>query len=168
MPNFNLFFLIYKFKLLLLLFYTTWPKISKIGQTIPEILEKMRFSAHKCRHYERIRIFRKKTLGPFYDPLFPLTLCKKSEKTNEPILRKVQKTLFSGHFERARARPGGTRIFSENPASSLSSTYQVTPLCKKTEKTNERLLRKSGTDGRTDGRDWFYRTLSAKAGGPKI
>ena len=112
----------------------------------------MRFSGRKCRHYGKIRIFGKKPLGSFYDPPSPLTLCKKSEKTNEPILRKVQKTLFSGHFGRARARLGGTIIFLENPASSLSSPYQVTPLCKKLEKTNERLLRKAGTDERTNGR----------------
>ena len=112
----------------------------------------MRFSNHKRRHYGEIRIFGKKPLGAFYDPPTPLTLCKKSEKTNEPIFRKVQKTLFLSRFGRARARMGGTRIFLENPASSLSCPHQVTPLCKKLEKTSERLLRKAVTDERTDGR----------------
>ena len=42
----------------------------------------------------KIRIFGKWPLGLIYDPPWPLTSCKKSEKSNERILRNVQKTLF--------------------------------------------------------------------------
>ena len=69
-------------------------KLVKIGQTIPEILVKMRFSDRKCRNYGKIRIFGKKPLGPFYDPLFPLTLCKKSEKQMGRFWEKSKKPYF--------------------------------------------------------------------------
>ena len=68
--------------------------MSKNGQTVLEILTKRWFLRVKCRHYGKIRIFRKWPLGPFYDPPCPLTSCKKSEKSNEQILRNMRKTLF--------------------------------------------------------------------------
>ena len=46
------------------------------------------------------------------------------------------------------------RIFPENPAPSLFRYYNDLTSCKKSEKTNERFLRKTPngqTDGRTDG-----------------
>ena len=69
--------------------------MSKIGQAVLKILTKRWFLRVKCRHYGKIRIFRKWPLGPFYDPPCPLTSCKKSENvSNERILRKLRKTLF--------------------------------------------------------------------------
>ena len=46
----------------------------------------------------RNKIFRKKPLKPFFRGPFPPHLHKKSEKSNEAILHKVQKTLFLGSF----------------------------------------------------------------------
>ena len=69
-------------------------KISKIRETFSEILVKMRFSDRKCRHYGKKGIFRKKRLRQSYDSPFPLNFCKKSEKINEQILRKIKKPYF--------------------------------------------------------------------------
>ena len=70
--------------------------MSKIGQTVLEILTKRLFLHVKCRHYGKIRIFGKWPLGSFYDPPCPLTSCTKSAKSNERILRNVRKTLYFG------------------------------------------------------------------------
>ena len=51
-----------------------------------------------CRHYRKIRIFGKWPLGAFCDPPCSLTSCKKSEKSNERIWRKVQKTPYFWSF----------------------------------------------------------------------
>ena len=108
--------------------------MSKIGQAVLKILTKRWFLRVKCRHYGKIRIFRKWPLGPFYDPPCPLTSCKKSEKSNEQILRKLRKaqflvilSLFSAHL----GQNGPNQIFFKDQASSLSSPYQSTPSCKK-------------------------------------
>ena len=42
------------------------------------------------------RLFGKKPLKPFFRGPFPPHLHKKSEKSNEAVLHKVQKTLFLG------------------------------------------------------------------------
>ena len=140
----------------LLLFDTFWWKMSKIGQTVLEILTKRWFLRVKCRHYGKIRIFGKWPLGPFYDPPCPLTSCKKSEKSNERILKKMRKTPFLVIFGHIWAQMGRTGIFFKNPASSLSFPYWTTSSCKKSEKSNERIPRKAVTHGRThagtDGR----------------
>ena len=106
-----------------LLFDTFCWKMSKIGQTVLEILTKRWFLRVKCRHYGKIRIFEKWPPGPFYDPPCPLTSCQKSEKSNERILRKMRKTPFLVNL-------GPTRIFFKNPASSLFSLYWNTSSCK--------------------------------------
>ncbi len=59
-----------------------------------EKLTKRWFLRKKGCNYGKTRIFGKWPLGPFYDPPCPLTSCKKSEKSNEQILRKVQKTIL--------------------------------------------------------------------------
>jgi len=79
-----------------LLFKTFWWKMSKIGQTVLEILTKRLFLHVKCRHFGKIRIFGKWPLGSFYDPPCPLTSCTKSAKSNKRILRNVRKTLYFG------------------------------------------------------------------------
>jgi len=68
-----------------------------------------------------------------------------------------------------------TRIFKKNRASSLLFIYDPETSCKKSGKTNERILRKTcyeRTDGRTNGRtnerSWIYRTPSAKPGVQKF
>ena len=58
------------------------------------ILTKRWFLRVKCRNYGKIRIFGKWPIGLFYDPPCTLTSCKKSEKSNERILRKMRKTPF--------------------------------------------------------------------------
>ena len=55
-------------------------------------------TASKCRFLRRIRFFREKALRPLFRTHCPLSFCQKSEKTNEAILHKVQKTLFLGSF----------------------------------------------------------------------
>ena len=52
----------------------------------------------KIRILRQTKIFREKPLQPFFREPCPLSLCQKSEKTNEAILHKVQKTLFLGSF----------------------------------------------------------------------
>ena len=42
--------------------------------------------------------FLKNLIRPLFTPYIPLTSCKKSEKTNDSILRKIPKTSFLGHF----------------------------------------------------------------------
>ena len=44
--------------------------------------------------FGQIRIFPKNLIRPLFTAYNPLTSCKKSEKSNEPILRKIQKTDF--------------------------------------------------------------------------
>ena len=97
----------------------------------------------------------KKTLEKLLSPLFrgpcTLHLCKKSEKSSEAILHKVQKTLFLGRFLPKFAQ----KNFNENRASSYFGHYHFASLCNKSENSNEPIPRKAGnrrTDGRTDGR----------------
>ena len=83
------------------------------------------------------------------------SLCKKSEKINEAISRKAQKPLFWAHFGPISDPIGPTKFFIKNRALSHLRVYHFAPLCKKSEKTNEPILRKAGnrrTDGRTNGR----------------
>ena len=52
----------------------------------------------KIRNLRRKKIFREKLFRPFFRAHYPLSFCQKSEKTNEAILHKAQKTLFLGSF----------------------------------------------------------------------
>ena len=97
----------------------------------------------------RIRFFREKLFRPFFRRPYPLTLSKKSEKTNEAILQKAQKTLFLGHFGPKYAE---WDFFFENRAPSHFGLYHFASLCQKSEITNEPISRKvynRRTDERT-------------------
>ena len=90
-----------------LLFETFWWKMSQNQSNGFLDIDKRWFFCVKCRHYGKIWIFRKWPLGPFYDPPCPLTSCRKSEKSNERILRNVHKTLFlDRHLVYFWTRPG--------------------------------------------------------------
>ena len=56
------------------------------------------FPKQKMAILSRKKIFGKKPLKPFFRGPFPPHLHKKSEKSNEAILQKAQKTLFLGSF----------------------------------------------------------------------
>ena len=95
------------------------------------------------------KIFGKKLLKPFFRGPFPPYLHKKSEKSNEAILHKVQKTLFLGSFL--------PKIAQKNFLSKIGLRHNlgITILhpCAK----NQRILmsqsrEKLVTDGRTDER----------------
>ena len=72
-----------------------------------------------------------------------------------------QKTGFSGR----------TKIFSEKTAVLLFLKFLSRTSLKISERSHERFPNKNvtneRTDERTNGRDWFYRSLSAKAGDQK-
>ncbi len=77
---------------------------------------------------------------------------------------------FWARFRHIWAQMGRTGIFFKNRASSLSSIYQSTPSCKKSEKINERIPRKMVTHARTHARTdrgEFIGPSRLKAGGPK-
>ena len=59
------------------------------------------------------------------------------------------------------------RIFGENPASSLFSIHRPLTTCQVLEKSNEQIPRKV-CYGRTNERDWIYRTPFGEAPGSKI
>ena len=63
-------------------------------------------------------------------------------------------------------RPQGVKSFFENRKTSLFYIHAVLTLCKISKTSGARVLRYQRY-GRTDGRSWIYRTLSAKAVGPK-
>ena len=92
------------------------------------------------------------------------------DKTNDVIFLKSLKPCFWAIFD---------HFFQKNPAPSHITRYGPLTPCQVSEKTNEPILRKftdrqkdgrmeEWTDRRTDRWTLFYRTLPAKAGGPKI
>ena len=89
-------------------------------------------------------------------------------KTNDVIFLKSSKTLFLGHFLPFLVIFCPMGIFSKK-SDSVTNNYIWNPKtivsfrknCANPEKTYEQ------TEGRTDGRTLFYRTLAADAGGPK-
>ena len=99
---------------------------------------------------------RKKIFHEKWIPLQPIynryaSLSKKSQKTNDKILRKVQKTVISGIFP---AFSPGKKSYFENRAPSHFGHHHSASLCKKSENSDEPIPRKAGnrhTDGRTDG-----------------
>ena len=145
------------------------PNIIQNGKVVPEIFKFENdpityqvTSAIFGRFFGQIRIFPKNSIRPHFTPYSPLTSCKRSEKTNEAILRKIPKTSFLGHFWPFLAIFGQIRISPKNRAPSVFCTYGPLTSCKKSEKTNEPILRKvrhGQTDRRTDWQKQFYRTL---------
>ena len=85
------------------------------------------------------------------------------DKTNDAIFLKSPKTKFMGHFLVIFAWWG---FFPKNPALSHATIYGPLTACYLLEKTNEPIPRKL-TDRWKDGHTLFYRTLLAKARGPK-
>ena len=97
-----------------------------------------------------IRFFLENPLRPTCKVDGLLVSCKKSEKTNGGILRKVGKTLILGHFWPFLAQICRMRFFFKNQASSLFWYYRILSWCKISEKLNEPLT-SYRCDGRTDG-----------------
>ena len=112
-----------------LISYVIWHILMKIEQFRSncscDIDEKVIFPRKMLQLWKN-KNFKKWPLGLFYDPPCPLTSCKKSEKSKERILRKMQKTDFWSFWARFRhiwAQMGRTGIFFKNLASSLSFPY---------------------------------------------
>ena len=84
--------------------------------------------------------------------LYQKTLsCKKSKKSNDPISRKLRKSRFLGKFG-PKMGPGCPRkFFFKNRAPSHSRIHENLSSCKKLEKTNDPISRKTH-NRRTDGR----------------
>ena len=82
----------------------------------------------------RIRFFREKLSRPFFRRPYPLTLSKKSGKTNEAILHKAQPFL---------TKICRMRFFFENRAPSHFGLYHYASLSQKSEITNEPISRSS-------------------------
>ena len=81
-------------------------------------------------------------------------------KTNDSIFQKSRKTLILGHFGPFLPKFGQMRFFLKNRALSVFITYCPLTSCKKSEKTNEPILRKSW-DRLTDWlTDWQTRVIS--------
>ena len=87
-------------------------------------------------HISPNRFFLEKLLGPLFkgDDLLPS--CRRSEKTNDKILRKVQKTLILGYFGPKYAE----YFFFKNQTLSIFLYYDCLLHCKISGKTNEPLL----------------------------
>ena len=67
-----------------LYFWAFWPKMANFGQFLAKMAE--------------MGIFFQKAFGTFFSLLKALINCKVSEKSNEGIPRKMQKTSICGHF----------------------------------------------------------------------
>ena len=122
------------------------------------------FPKQKMAILSRKKIFGKKPLKPFFRGPFPPHFHKKSEKSNEAISHKVQKTLFLGSFF-AQICP--KNFFIENRAPSHFGHHHFTPLYQKSKNSYDPVPRKVGnrrTDGRTNERTnehrLIYRTSS--------
>ena len=80
-----------------------------------------------------------------------LSLYAISRKTNEPNLRKWQRTQIRTRFWLNRPRLGLQFFFLKNLPSSVTRYHDQLSSCTISEKTNDLILRKL-SDGRTDGR----------------
>ena len=110
------------------------------------------FPKEKMAILSRKRIFGEKLLMPFFRGPFPPHLHKKSEKSNEAILHKVQKTLFLGSFLSKFAQKN---FLSKIGLRHILDITILNHRAKNQKKTNEPVPRKAGnrrTDERTDGR----------------
>ena len=90
--------------------------------------------------FEPKKFFYENLLQPSFTYDDTLLSCKKSEKINDPIFQKVQKTLFLAVFWPKFAQK---IFFPENRAPSHSRVYSNASLCKKSEKLNEPISRKA-------------------------
>eukprot|EP00111_Clytia_hemisphaerica_P006880 TCONS_00019951-protein len=93
----------------------------------------------KHAFFEPTNFFCKNSLKPSFAYDGTLLSCKKSEKINDLIFHKVQKTRFLAVF----CPP---IFFFENRAPSHSRVYSFASLCKKSEKTNEPIMRKANNE----------------------
>ena len=87
--------------------------------------------------FEQTGFFPKKRAPSLLTLYGPLTSCKRSEKTLEPILRKSLKTSFLGYFGPFLPKFGQTGFFPKNRAPSLFSIYESLTSCKRSEKTSK-------------------------------
>ena len=71
---------------------------------------------------------------------------------------------FLAIFYQKNGFSGWNKIFTEKTAVLVFLKFLSRTSLKISERSHERFLRKNVADGRTDARDWFYRSLSAKAG----
>ena len=95
------------------------------------------------------KFFREKSLQPLFREPCPLSLYKKSEKSNDSILHKVQKTLFLGSFWPKFAQK---KFFSKNRLRHILGIAILHHCAKNQKKLMSRSREKLVTDGRTDGR----------------
>mgnify|MGYP007015776684 CR=1 FL=1 len=105
----------------------------------------------KIRFLRRIRIIREKPLQPFFRESCPPSLYKKSEKREWQDFAQSPKNPI---FRQFLAQICPNKFFLKNRAPSRSGHCHFASLCKKSEKTNEPILRKAGnrrTNERTDG-----------------
>ena len=114
-------------------------------------------------HISPNRFFLEKLLGPLFkgDDLLPS--CRRSEKTNDKILRKVQKTLILGYFGPKYAE---CDFFSKI---GLRHFFRIMTACfiaKFQEKQMSRYwvirMTDGQTDRRTDGHRRFYSTFASR------
>ena len=93
----------------------------------------------------------------FFSLLKALINCKVSEKSNEGIPRKMQKTSIFGHFRQKWPifdsfwPKWAKQDFFQKSAWNIFPHFQALTNCKVSEKSNERISRKAFADGRTDG-----------------
>ena len=101
--------------------------------------------------YSKKKFSREKFFRPFFKTHCPLSFCQKSEKTNEAILRKVQKTLFLGSFWPKFAQ----KIFFSKIGLRHFLGIAILHLCAKNQKklmsqSPEKLVTDERTNGRTN------------------
>ena len=93
----------------------------------------------KDAFFEPKKFFYENLFRPSFTYYDKLLSCKKSEKINDPIFHKVQKTRFLAVFWPKFAQ----NFFSENRAPSHSRVYSHAPLYQKSENLNEPIFRKA-------------------------
>ena len=114
-----------------------------------------------------VRVFLRITYTSFEMPYYCLTSCKKSKKSGSQFGSSFWKSPILGQIWPFDPAHKGSRAFFENRKTSLFYIYAVITLRKISKTSGARILRYQRY-GRTDGRSWIYRTLSAKDVGPKI
>ena len=106
----------------------------------------------------RTRFFPDMGLVPLDAVPFDLTFATLWTKTNDSILNYYRKSPFWAHFDPLFPKKGKTGFFPKNRAPSLFCVYWTLTSCKKSEKTNEPILRKTRnwqTDRQTGGREFI-------------
>ena len=111
------------------------------------------FPKQKMAILSRKKIFGKKPLKPFFRGPFPPHLHKKSEKSNEAILHKVQKTLFLGSFWPEFAQKKFLSKIGRRHILGIAILHHCAKNQKKQmSQSRAKLVTDKRTDGRTDGR----------------